>query len=127
MPVQAGSRVRSTRDGQLGYLVENEDGKGLAVRLDRKAENRVVPYHPREWLPDEKPRLSQMQIARVAYAVDREVRHVLGEYGVPDWMSLREPQRLLWLKGLQLEAGASGETKKIRTDMYRSVLKVLAQ
>jgi hypothetical protein len=127
VPAQAGNRVRSTRDGQLGYLVETEDGRGLAVRLDRKAENRVVPFHPREWLPDEKPRLTPMQVARVAYAADREVRQVMGEYGLPDWMSLREPQRLAWLKGLQLEPGASGEAKKIRSDMYRSVLKVLAQ
>lgn len=127
MPVQAGARVRSTRDGQLGYVVQSDEGAGLAVRLDRKQENRVVPFNPREWVPDEKARLTAMQIARVAYEADRALRLVTGEYGLPDWVSLRENIRLSWLKGLQLEASATPESAAIRAALYRGILKVLAQ
>jgi hypothetical protein len=116
----AGQRVRSLRDGQLGYLVEGETG-ALAVRLDRKAENRVVPFVPSEWTPDKETRLSAPQIARVAYEADRALRLVTGEYGVPDWISLREPVRLAWAKGLP--AGAN----EIRTSVYRAILKELAK
>lgn len=126
MPVQAGARVRSTRDGQLGYVVQTEEGAGLAVRLDRKSETRLVPFNTRDWMPDEKPRLTPMQIARVAYEADRALRLVTGEYGLPDWVSLKEPVRLTWLKGLQIEASAIEESAAIRAALYRGILKVLA-
>lgn len=128
MAVQAGARVRSIKDGQLGYVVETEDARGgLAVRLDRKHETRLVPFNTRDWLPDERPRLTAMQIARVAYESDRALRSVTGEYGIPDWVSLKEPLRLAWLKGLQVEANATDESVVIRTALYRGILKVLAQ
>lgn len=126
MAVQAGARVRSTRDGQLGYVVQSEEGGGLAVRLDRKSETRLVPFNTRDWMPDEKPRLTAMQIARVAYESDRALRLVTGEYGLPDWVSLKEPVRLTWLKGLQIESTATEESAAIRAALYRGILKVLA-
>jgi hypothetical protein len=112
--------VRSLRDGQLGYLVETDEG-ALAVRLDRKAENRIVPFVAAEWTPDRETRLSPMQVARVAYEADRALRLVTGEYGVPDWISLKEQTRLVWSKGLP--EGAN----EIRAAVYRAVLKVLTQ
>lgn len=127
MPVQAGARVRSVKDGQLGYVVESDEGRGgMAVRLDRKNETRLVPYNARDWLPDERARLTAMQIARVAYDADRALRLVTGEYGLPDWVSLKEPTRIAWSKALQLEAHATDESAVIRAALYRGILKVLA-
>lgn len=117
--MQVGDRVRSARDGQLGYLVETDGG--LAVRLDRKAETRVVPFVPREWLPDNEVRLQPMQIARVAFEADRALRTVTGEYGLADWVSLKEPARVAWLKGIP------GGGSEIRQTLYRAILKVLAK
>lgn len=86
-------------DGQIGFLVERETG-GIAVRLDRKHEERLVPYSPQQWLIDTEPRLTPIQHARVAYEADRALRSVLGEYGIPEWQALKEPARLAWLRGI---------------------------
>lgn len=92
-----GARVRSTLDGQLGYIVEQE-GR-LWVRLDRRGENRLLPYHEQQWTADKEPPLTAIQIARIAHDGDRAWRLVHGEYGLKEWMSLREEERHAWLKG----------------------------
>lgn len=115
----AGQRVRSLRDGQLGYLIETDSGS-IAVRLDRKAENRIVPFIAAEWRPDKELRLQPMQIARVAYEADRALRLVTGEYGVPDWLSLKEATRLDWAaKGLPDSA------PDLRRSLHRLIIKAL--
>lgn len=118
--MQAGARVRSIRDGQIGFLVETEEGP-MGVRLDRKAEQRIVPYHASEWVPDKEPRLTSMQMARVTFAADTALRLVMGEYGLPEWNSVKEQARLAWLKGLPVGA------TKVRTELYAAILKVLAR
>lgn len=117
--MKIGTRVRALSDGQLGHIVETETG-GIGVQLDRKAERRVMPFNPREWLPDTETRLQPMQIARVTYEADRALRLVLGEYGITDWVSLPEPTRLRWMRGLPEDAN------DLRAQMHRAILKVLA-
>lgn len=95
--MNVGQRVRSTTDGQVGYIVEVE-GAGLGVRLDRRAENRVVPFNPQTWVSDVKPPLGPMQVAQVAYAADRQLRHARGEYAVKEWMTVTEANRLEFAK-----------------------------
>lgn len=95
--MEIGQRVRSTRDGQLGKIVESAEG-GLAVRLDRR-EEMLVPYRPQTWVPDERAKFTAMQIARVAYEADRALRLVMGEYGVKDFVSLKDAERVATMKG----------------------------
>lgn len=113
-----GQRVRNSSDGQIGYLVEGENSR-LAVRLDRKNETRIVPFNEHTWVPDTAPRLTNMQIARVCYEADAALRVVMGEYGVPDWIALKEPQRLQWLKPPE-KADAT------RLQLYQVITEVLA-
>jgi hypothetical protein len=88
------------RDGQRGFVVQMDDG-GLGVKLDRAAENLVFPLNervPDEWVPDTRSRLQPMQLARVAYGADRELRIARGEYGAKDWMSMAERDRIGWMQ-----------------------------
>jgi len=86
------------RDGQRGTIVERDDGT-LGVRLDRGAESLVYPLNersPDEWVLEVRASLAPMQVAKVAYAADRELRHSKGEYGTKEWMSLTERERASW-------------------------------
>lgn len=101
---EQGQRVRRVGlngDGQIGHMVEMEDGR-QGVKLDRgtgvTSENIVVPYRKEQWEPVEEPRLQAMQIARVAFVADRALRLGRGEYGVAEWDSLRESPRVDWLR-----------------------------
>jgi hypothetical protein len=96
------------------------EGGGLAVRLDRKAETRIVPFRAKEWVPDVETRLQPMQLARITYDADKALRSALGEYGLPEWPSLPEPQRIAWSRGLP--EGAN----EIRHALRAAILKVLA-
>lgn len=117
--MKAGDRVRSATDGQVGFLVEGEGGK-LLVRLDRKSEDRVVPFHDSLWKPEERARLTSSQIARVCYAADRELRIVRGEYGVPEWQTLTDAARMRSLQSPRVPEGDS------RADVYAALQKALA-
>lgn len=90
-------RVRSKNDGQLGYLVEMEDGR-QGVKLDRGQQNIVVPYLEKRWEIAEEAKLQAMQIARCAYEADRALRIGRGEYATTTWDSLREPARVEWAR-----------------------------
>lgn len=99
-----GARVRRVGGGgdhQIGHLVEMEDG-AKGVKLDRgtgpTAESIVIPWRANQWEEVEEPRLQPMQVARCAYEADRALRIALGEYGVPEWQSLRENPRVDWLR-----------------------------
>jgi hypothetical protein len=119
--VQTGARLRSTRDGQLGFLTETEDGT-LAVRLDRRVDARVVPYVAAEWIPDGEIKLTPIQVARVLYDADRAMRLSLGEYGVPDWLSLREPQRHDWVNGKAWDKNEPPLRRKVRVAIMKVLL-----
>lgn len=113
-----GQRVRNTSDGQVGFLVESENSR-LAVRLDRKNETRIVPFSEHTWVPDTAPRLTNMQIARVCYEADAALRVVMGEYGVPDWLALKEPARLAWLK-------PPANADSTRLELYNTITDLLS-
>jgi hypothetical protein len=89
--IKEGTAVRSTNDGQAGKLVQTDDG--LMVRLDRAAQEIVVPYHPHAWLPAGRAALGTMQVAKIQYAADCAYREVHGEYRVADWLSLDDKAR----------------------------------
>jgi len=102
--------MRRRNDGQIGFMVEGEDGR-LCVQLDRKAEKLVYPYSPHLWAPDETGRLTSHHIARIAYAADREFREARGEYGVKEFRFLPEAKRMAWMRGIPADADA--ERKKL--------------
>lgn len=118
--MQTGARLRSVKDGQLGFLTETEDGT-LAVRLDRRVDARVVPYVAREWVPDAEAKLTPIQVARVCHDADRAMRLALGEYGVKDWLSLREPERIDWVN-----KGLPKDVPPLRRKVYDAIKKALA-
>lgn len=99
--MKVGQRVRSQNDGQIGYIVETETG-AVGVRLDRRGENRVLPYREAEWRADVEAPLTPLQVARICYGADRAYRMVHGEYEgqVPDWIALKDEQRHAFIKGL---------------------------
>lgn len=86
------------------------------VRLDRGAQEILVPFERERWRPAPAVKLTAMQVARVAYHADQGLRLVSGEYNVPDWPSLKDRARMDWLKGPP--GGASPE----RVAFYRHVL-----
>ncbi len=97
--IEIGSRVRSTNDGQRGVVVQMEETGGLGVRLDRRGENRVVPYNAQQWEPDREPTLTPIQVARVFYDADRALKIARGAYAstLPEWIGLRDEERRAWL------------------------------
>lgn len=112
--MKSGDRVRSIRDGQLGYIAEDETGR-MVVRLDRPAEQRTVPYFAHEWKTDGEARLTDMQIARVCHDADAALRAVQGEYGIPTWLSLRDQQRMPWINGVP------GPANELRRKLYLAI------
>lgn len=116
--MRVGAKVRHAVDGQLGVLTESPSG-ALMVLLDRPAERREVPFRADQWqvAPDE--RLTPLQVARVAYACDAALRSVRGEYSLPDWIGLKDHQRLPWIQGLPSGADAT------RTRLYEAIRGVL--
>ncbi len=98
--MRLGSRVRSTEDGQLGFITEGAEGNGgLWVRLDRRGETRLLPYEPTKWVKEEEPRLAEIAIARICYEADRGYRLAAGSYSLPSWIEMREEDRIAWIKG----------------------------
>lgn len=89
--------VKSVSDGQLGTVVETTEGRRM-VRLDRgKNVEMVVPYTPSQWEPAERPRLSPIQVAHVCYEADKALRRARGEYGLAEWATMKEPEKISWL------------------------------
>jgi hypothetical protein len=115
-------RGGAVADGQRGHVVLMDDGK-LGVQLDRNAEKLVFPLNKRaadEWVVDERARLGPMQVARIAYGADRELRMARGEYGAKEWMSLSERERMAWM-----QAGAP-ESDSDRRRLYAAVMGAMA-
>ena len=92
MTVGPGSLVKHVNDGQLGTIVESPDG--LLVKLDRKTQNIFMKYHPAAWIPADRVGLNPMQLAAVQWAADVAIRQASGEYRVPEWISLKEDDRI---------------------------------
>lgn len=111
--------MRSRNDGQLGFLVQVESGV-LMVRLDRGPRvEQLVPYRPDDWVEDTRRILTPMQVGRIAYESDKALRTVLGEYGVKDWISLRDNDQHKWVNHPPL---GSDET---RNKLYTAVVAAL--
>lgn len=114
-----GQRVRRTNDGQLGFVCErtSEDGrKGLGVRLDRKQQTIIEPWSEHRWIPEERARLTPLQVARIAYQADQALRSARGEYGVKDWTELKDEARHAWMV-----APDGGVIDDERAGLYRAV------
>jgi hypothetical protein len=122
-PIAIGQRVRSNNDGQIGFIVERpaEDGGGLGVRLDRRAENIVLPYSAHKWRPDEDGRLTPLHVARIAYEADRVLMECRGTYGTKEWKTLPEAKRIGWMRGAPEEVTKD----KDRARLYEAVVKGL--
>lgn len=118
--MRIGTRVRSTSDGQLGFITEGETG-GLMVRLDRRGENRMVPFRSGDWHEEVAAPLSEMQIARVCHDADRAYRLVNGAYTQPEWIALTERDRIAWSKGLPAAPGM--DVKRVR--LYDAIRKAI--
>lgn len=117
---QDGLRVRSTRDGQLGWLETRDDGVKV-VRLDRR-DYQSAPWNPSAWKLDRPSPMTDIQIARVVYEADRNLRLVLGEYGVKPWQDLREPDRVSWIAGPPPKPAV----KPLRRELADAIRKTLA-
>lgn len=116
---EPGQRLRRAIDGQLGFLIQEESGT-LMVRLDRGPRyEQLIPYRRDEWVEDTRRELTSMQIARISYEADRALRIVFGEYGVKEWLALREPEQQRWAGRPQI---GSDET---RNRLYEAILKAL--
>lgn len=114
-------RVRSLNDGQLGFLEADSEGNEW-VRLDRgNGKGRLaerLPYRPGEWAPDERAKFTPSQRAQVAYACDRELRMVCGEYSVPEWRQLGDGK-------LRVLHGPSEKASQMRREAWAAVMAVL--
>lgn len=116
--IRVGDRVRSTNDGQLGVVVRTDTGYG--VKLDRRGEERILPWRSSQWIAAESHTpLTDLQVARICHAADRAWRQVHGEYQVVDWIALRDEERRAWLFGPPKEADGR------RRRLYETVRKVV--
>lgn len=108
-------------DGQLGRVVEDPDTGNLMVRLDRAAQDLRVPIlSPHDWQLANEERLTNMAMARVAYGTDRELQHATGQkFNVPEWVSLRDAQRHVWLNGPPADAS------ELRKRVWNAVMEEL--
>lgn len=98
--MQDGQRLRRVTDGQVGFLVVDQETKKRSVRLDRGTrlgtDQSLVPFSEHAWEADYEPRFTPEQIRRICYAADREYRITKGEYHVKPWVDLRDHERISW-------------------------------
>lgn len=107
--------VRHARTGDRGYIVQH-NGR-LAVRLDRTGDGTLIAYREGDWTEDTaKLALSAQQIARIAFAADRELCLVKGMPRAKhrEWINLTQERRLAWTKG----PPADGP----RTKLYQAIM-----
>lgn len=120
--MQDGQRLRRVTDGQVGFLVVDQETKRRSVRLDRGTrlgtDQSLVPYSEHAWEPDQEPRFAPEQIRRICYAADREYRITKGEYHVKAWVDLKDQERIGW----KLPADAHAARKRL----FKAVERALA-
>lgn len=118
--MRAGDLVRRTgglgADGQLGRLVENEDGV-LMVKLNRAAQEMLLPLRGDEWTLATEDPLTPMQIAGITYDADRRLRLFTGGFTIPEWISLKDGARQAWLRG-----GPPADASDVRQRLYRAMV-----
>jgi hypothetical protein len=111
--------VHHVTTGDRGTIVETDEG--LFVRLDRVNQEILKPYHEHEWIPEESHRPMTMHSAgQVSYEADMALRRALGmPRGGPEWISLREPDKLRWIRKGPQDRGP-------REKLYKAIRKALA-
>lgn len=89
-------RERGT--GQLGWRVER-DGKA-AIRLDRVAQEIIVPLDG-NWVPDHDVKeLSVAQLGQICFDADRSLCRFIGlqQNSRVAWVDLSDDQRIAWMR-----------------------------
>ena len=116
---------RNRQTGELGYKVIRE---GVSkIRKDRPMEDLCTPYSDTQWKPEEERRpLTEYQLARIAFAADKEVCTFLGlhERSRREWLSMQDGERSRWVQdGPSEEDDATPE----RVMLYESIMVGLAE
>lgn len=108
---------RHVREGQRGYKV-TRDGREY-IRLDRPAEEILLPFRESEWLLDRETRpLNKWLVARVAFEADKVLCEGLGEHPESrrEWASVVEDKRIAWM--------AHGPPPGPRKELFDAIMKV---
>lgn len=86
---------RNTRTGDLGYLVEEGEGK-CHIHLDRFSDDAIRPFTPGLWEPEEvrKP-LTRYQCAWIAFETDKLLCRMIGKptESKKEWLNLTDAAR----------------------------------
>lgn len=114
--------VRHAITGDRGYLVWR-DGE-QRVRLDRPQE--VVLPRTSDWHDDDDAAMFTLhQVARIAYAADRQLLSSVGQHkdARTEWLDMKEAARIAWVeKGPASEKGA---VHPLRPILWKAVMEVL--
>lgn len=89
---------RHRQTGDRGKL-ETRDGEKVIV-YDRPAADQWVPYHENEWRIETEARTySMMELGQIAWAADRELCRILGDYARAEkkWSEISESVRQTWI------------------------------
>ena len=116
---------RNRQTGELGYKVIR-DGINK-IRKDRPMEDLCTPFSDTQWKPEEERRpLTEHQLARIAFAADKEMCVFLGlhERSRQEWLSMSESAKFGWVK--EGPAGEDGSTPE-RVMLFESILEGLAE
>ncbi|MDX2253275.1 MAG: hypothetical protein NW202_13400 [Nitrospira sp.] len=110
---------RSTKDGQLGYMVKR-DGRDH-IRLDRPGEEIVKPFKADLWQPEHQVRkMAHAQTVQIAFEADRQLCKALGDFqrASKEWQSLKDEERIAWMRH-----GPKGP--RVRVELYRAIIDTL--
>lgn len=114
--------VRHATTGDRGYLVWRDNE--LKVRLDRPQE--IVLPRTADWLDDDSAALFTLhQVARIAYAADRQLLVSLGQHqdARREWLDMKEAARIAWVeKG---PASEKGFVHPLRPNLWKAIMEVL--
>lgn len=102
-------------DGQLGRVIEDPESGVLMVRLDRRAQEMILPLREGEWSLATGEPMTPMWRAAVCYDADRRLRMFFGEYSIKEWASLGDVARQAWLRGPPADAA------DVRHRLYRAM------
>lgn len=90
---------RSTKDGELGWMVERDGAR--YIQLNRPMEEVLRFYNENEWIPETEHRpVSRAALGRVCYEADVALCRALGLHGATQktWLDLTDKQRIAWMK-----------------------------
>jgi len=111
--------LRHRQTGDLGHIVVEAGVK--SVRYDRP-HGPTIPYRPNEWMEEEnRPPLNRSQLARVAFAADRQLLYFTQHYSRAKrtWDALTDEERIHWTKH-----GPSSEDPN-RVKLFDAIMKCL--